>query len=112
MTASPIEVTACRVTLNPQANDRLKAFASIVLNDAFAVCDLKVIQGHEHLFVAMPSRRRRDGKFHDIAHPINHELRDVIEQRVLIAYEERMNAPPDDLAPIASETTEAVLSES
>ena len=63
-----------------------KGFASIILNHAFAICDLKIIQGHNELFVAMPSRRRRDGTFHDVAHPICQVLRDHIETVVLDAY--------------------------
>jgi stage V sporulation protein G len=56
------------------------------LNEVFAVCDLKIIKGNKGLFVAMPSRRRRDGTFHDVAHPICQTLRDHIERVVLIEY--------------------------
>lgn len=87
MNESVIRVTQCRVVINREGNDRLKAFASIILNEQFAVCDLKVIKGHTGLFVAMPSRRRRDGKFHDVAHPICADLRDLIEQCVLGEYQ-------------------------
>lgn len=83
----PIRITTCRVFLNQAEDDHLKAFASIILNESFAVCDLKIIQGGKGLFVAMPSRRRRDGTFHDVAHPINHALREHIEQVVLREYE-------------------------
>ena len=91
---SAIQVTACRVFLNQSDDEHLKAFASIILNDCFAVCDLKIIQGNKGLFVAMPSRRRRDGTFHDVAHPINHSLREHIEQIVLIEYGNVILGPP------------------
>ena len=81
-----IEVTNCRVYLNENKDDHLKGFASIILNDEFAVCDLKIIQGNTKLFVAMPSRRRRDGIFRDVAHPIVRNLREHIENIVLEAY--------------------------
>jgi stage V sporulation protein G len=85
---SEIQVTGCRVFLNQSDDEHLKGFASIILNDQFAICDLKIIQGNNKLFVAMPSRRRRDGSFHDVAHPIVHALREHIERIVLETYEQ------------------------
>lgn len=81
-----IKITECRVFLNEIEDDRLKGFASIVLNDAFAVCDLKIIRGNKGMFVAMPSRRLRNGTFHDVAHPIVPSLRKKIEEIVLKEY--------------------------
>lgn len=90
MSEPTIRVTACRVYMNQVKDPHLKAFASIVFNDSFAVCDLKIINGNSGLFVAMPSRRRRDGTFHDVAHPICQSLRDHIEEVVLAEYHERL----------------------
>ena len=87
-----IRVTGCRVFLNQTEDDRLKGFASIILNNEFAICDLKVIRGNTGLFVAMPSRRRRDGTFHDVAHPIVQTLRDHIEAVVLGEYQAQLSA--------------------
>ena len=87
---NPLQVTGCRVFLNQQEDDHLKGFASIILNDVFAVCDLKIIQGNKGLFVAMPSRRRRDGTFHDVEHPICKNLREHIEIIVLQEYERQI----------------------
>jgi stage V sporulation protein G len=100
---NPIQVTACRVYLNQSEDEHLKAFASIILNDCFAVCDLKIIQGNKGLFVAMPSRRRRDGTFHDVAHPINHTLREHIEQIVLNEYNAVTSQPPASAAPVEAD---------
>lgn len=82
-----IRVTDCKVVLNHSKDERLKGFATIVLNGEFAVRDLKIINNNNGLFVAMPSRRRRDGGFHDLAHPVLIALRQHIEEVVLGEYE-------------------------
>lgn len=65
---------------------RLKAYATIVFDDCFIVRDLKVIEGHKGVFVSMPSRRRKDGTFRDIVHPLNSEMRAAIEERIIQEY--------------------------
>lgn len=70
--------------------ERLKAYATITIDDAFIIRDLKIIKGHEGLFVAMPSKRRKDGQFKDIAHPLNQETREMIENAVFEAYEKEV----------------------
>ncbi|MCE5230321.1 SpoVG family protein [bacterium] len=82
-----IRVTGCKVLLNLSRDEHLKGFATIVLNDEFAVRDLKIINGNSGLFVAMPNRRRRDGGYHDVAHPILPALREHIEEIVLREYQ-------------------------
>jgi stage V sporulation protein G len=67
--------------------DKLKAYATITFEDLFIVRDLKVIMGTNGLFVAMPAKKRKDGTFKDIAHPLNQEMRQYIEQKVFEAYE-------------------------
>lgn len=62
---------------------RLKAYATIVFENCFIVRDLKVIEGNKGLFVSMPSRRRKDGTFRDIVHPLNSEMRSTIEETVI-----------------------------
>lgn len=68
---------------------RLRALVSVTFDDIFAVHDIKVIDGQDRLFLAMPSRRMPDGKFRDIVHPIGPALRAELEERVLRAYEEQ-----------------------
>jgi stage V sporulation protein G len=80
-----MEVTEVRVF--PVEEDRLKAYATITLDQCFLVRDLKVIMGNKGLFVAMPSKRRKDGTYQDIAHPLNSDTRRVIEDRVLGEYQ-------------------------
>jgi stage V sporulation protein G len=79
-----MEVTEVRVF--PVNEEKLKAFATITLDDCFVVRDLKVISGQDGLFVAMPSKRRKDGTFKDTAHPLNNETRRMIEHKVLDKY--------------------------
>lgn len=67
---------------------RMKAVVSITFDDAFAVHDIKVIEGQDKLFVAMPSRKTPDGEFKDIAHPINAETREIIQKAVIEKYNE------------------------
>ena len=70
--------------------DRLKAYISIILDDCFIVRDLKIIQGNGGLFVAMPSKKRNDGTYRDIAHPLNKDTRTDMEEQILNAYLEEV----------------------
>ena len=81
-----MRITEVRVHPIEEKN-RLKAYATIVFNDAFVVRDLKVISGESGLFVAMPNKKSKDGKYQDIAHPLNQETREMIEKSVLLEYE-------------------------
>lgn len=80
-----MEITEVKVYPVEQ-NGRLKAYAQIVFDGCFIVRDLKVIQGDEDLFVSMPSRKRKDGTFRDIVHPLNSETRNMIEQAIVKEY--------------------------
>lgn len=74
----------------PVREEKLKAFISIVLDECFMVNDIKVIKGKEGFFISMPSRRKRNGKFKDVAHPLNNETRQSMEKEILAAYEEAL----------------------
>ena len=91
-----IEITEVRVSL--RSDEKLKAFVSITLNNAFVIRGLKVIHGNNGLFVAMPSRKRPDGQHQDLAHPINDATRKYLTQKVLTEYEREMAAPTRDEA--------------
>lgn len=80
------------VKIFPVNEERLKAYVSITFDEAFVVRDLKVIQGATGLFVAMPSKKRKDGQFRDIAHPLNQETRNMIEDAVFTAFEAELRA--------------------
>ncbi len=85
-----MEITEVRISLRNE--DKLKAFASITLDNCFVVRGLKVINGSQGYFVSMPSRRHKDGTYRDIAHPINNDMRKLIEDRVLDSFEAELNA--------------------
>ena len=76
------------VRISPAKGGKVRAFASVVFDDCFMVNDLRVIEGREgQVFVTMPGRKARNGQMRDIAHPLNSETREHVEQRVLEEYE-------------------------
>lgn len=83
-----MNITEIRITLRD--DNKLKGFASITLDDAFVVRGLKIIEGASGPFIAMPSRKRRDGTFQDIAHPINMETREWMEGQIIAAYRQEL----------------------
>ena len=80
-----MEITDVRVSVRDE--EKLKAFVTITFDDCFVVRGVKVIEGNDGLFVAMPSRRKPDGSFQDIAHPIHAEMRGRLEEHVLDEYQ-------------------------
>ncbi len=87
-------MTITQVKVFPVAEEKLKAYVSIVLDECFLVSDLKVIQGPNGLFISMPSKRKKNGEFKDIAHPLNRETRELMERRILAEYEKVRVAAP------------------
>ena len=83
-----MDITEVRVF--PVNEEKLKAYVTITLDHCFVVRDLKVIHGNTGLFVAMPAKRRKDGTFKDIAHPLNSETRERMEKAILAEYEREM----------------------
>jgi len=71
---------------------KMKAIVSITIDDVFVVHDIKVIDGEKGLFIAMPSRKTAEGVYRDIAHPINSETRDLLQKKILGAYEEALRS--------------------
>ena len=78
--------------------ERLKAYVSITIDDCFVIRDLKVIKGNNGLCVAMPSKKRKDGQFRDIAHPLNQETREDMEKAVFDAFENEVKSMGDSLS--------------
>ncbi|MFN7975939.1 MAG: septation regulator SpoVG [Acidobacteriota bacterium] len=83
-----MEITSVRVF--PVSEEKLRAFATVIFDSCFVVTDIKIIRGSSGLFISMPSRRRKDGSFKDVAHPLNSGTRRMIEERIIAEYE-RMN---------------------
>ena len=77
-----MEITDVKVI--PVEDEKLKAFVSIVFDQCFVVTDIKIIHGPKGLFVSMPSKKRKDGTFKDIAHPLNNQMRQYLEDKVLV----------------------------
>jgi stage V sporulation protein G len=88
-----------QVKVFPVTEEKLKAYVSIVIDDCFLVSDLKVIHGPNGLFISMPSKRKKNGEFKDVAHPLNRETREKMERRILEEYEKVKDAAPPSPAP-------------
>lgn len=83
------------VSMRVVEREKVKAFASITLDDEFVVHDLRIIEGQKGLFVAMPSRKLPNGEFRDVAHPIKPEVREMIQTAVLEEFERRKEEGPE-----------------
>lgn len=81
-----MKISDVRVRLVQKDSGKLKAVASITIDECFVIHDIKVIDGNDGFFVAMPSRKTSDGEFKDIAHPINTETRQQVIDAVLDAF--------------------------
>lgn len=81
-----MKITDVRVRLVKNEDSKLKGVASVTFDECFVVHDIKIIDGPDGFFIAMPSRKGKDGTIKDIAHPINTETREVLVQSVLNAY--------------------------
>ena len=86
----PMEVTEVRVF--PVDEDKLRAYVTITLDHCFVIRDLKIIHGTSGFFVSMPSKKRKDGTYKDIAHPINNETRRMIEEKIIAEYHHVLEA--------------------
>ncbi len=100
-----------QVKVFPVNEEKLKAYVSIVIDGCFLVSDLKIIQGPNGLFISMPSKRKKNGEFKDVAHPLNRETREMLERHVLGEYERvKATAPalpaPSPVPERAPETAE------
>ena len=82
-----MNITEVRVRLVKKEEGKLKAVASVTIDDCFVVHDVKIIEGAEGCFIAMPSKRTPDGEYKDIVHPLNTETREMMGRVVLAEYE-------------------------
>ena len=90
-----MRISDVRVRIVKKDDSKLKAVASVTFDDCFVVHDIKVIEGNDGLFIAMPSRKTNDGEYKDIAHPIKTETREEIIQAILAAFEEEKLKPAE-----------------
>lgn len=82
-----MKITNVSIRKVEKEDSRMKGIASVLLDDAFAVHDIRIIEGTKGLFIAMPSRKTSTGGYRDIAHPISQEVRSMFEKEILDAYE-------------------------
>ena len=82
-----MKITSVNVRKIEKEGSRMKGIASVLLDDSFAVHDIRIIEGDNGLFIAMPSRKTATGGYRDIAHPINPEVRAMFEEAILEAYD-------------------------
>jgi len=81
-----MKISDVRIRLVNREDNKLKAVASITIDDCFVIHDIKVIEADSGAFIAMPSRKTNDGEYKDIAHPLNTETRENLKQAILTAY--------------------------
>lgn len=82
-----MKINDIRIRLINKSESKLKAVASIVIDDCFVIHDIKVLEGNQGNFVAMPSRKTPDGQYKDVAHPLNTPTREALNKAVLEEYE-------------------------
>ncbi len=83
----------CAKVLPVKDDEKLKAFVTIVIDDCMVIKDLKIIKGVDNYFIAMPAKQTRDGRYVDIAHPLNKETRLALEKTILDEYRRITNQP-------------------
>ncbi len=81
-----MKISDVRIRLVNKDNNKLKAVASMTIDECFVIHDIKVIEADDGAFIAMPSRKTNDGEYKDIAHPLNTETREIIKKAILTAY--------------------------
>ncbi len=91
-----MKITNVSICKSDREDSRMKAIASVLLDDEFAVHDIRIIEGTKGLFIAMPSRKTSSGGYRDIAHPISQEVRTMFEKEILDAYEKSLNEPTEE----------------
>lgn len=91
-----MKITNVSIRKSDREDSRMKAIASVLLDDEFAVHDIRIIEGTKGLFIAMPSRKTSSGGYRDIAHPISQEVRTMFEKEILDAYEKSLNEPKEE----------------
>ena len=88
-----MKITNVSIRKVEKEDSRMKGIASVLLDDEFAVHDIRIIEGTKGLFIAMPSRKTSTGDYRDIAHPISQEVRSMFEKEILDAYENAADEP-------------------
>ena len=91
-----MKITSVKVRITEKEDSRMKGIATVTIDDCFVVRDIRIIDGDNGLFIAMPSRKTPTGEYHDIAHPISKEVRTMFEKVIFDKYEETEDAREED----------------
>ena len=91
-----MKITSVNVRKIDKEGSRMKGIASVLLDDSFAVHDIRILEGDQRLYLDMPSRKQANGEYRDIAHPINREVRAMFEEVILDAYKKAEDEPEKD----------------
>ena len=91
-----MKITSVNVRKINKESSRMKGIASVLIDDSFAVHDIRIIEGDNGLFIAMPSRKTATGGYRDIAHPIHPEVRTMFEEAIFEAYENAEEPAEED----------------
>lgn len=102
-----MKITDVRLRKVNNQDTRMKALVSVTFDESFVIHDLRVIDGNNGLFVAMPSKRTPDGEFRDIAHPINSDMRKHVQEEVMRVYEETADAAEEKTEQASEPTVES-----
>lgn len=102
-----MKITDVRLRKVNNQDTRMKALVSVTFDESFVIHDLRVIDGNNGLFVAMPSKRTPDGEFRDIAHPINSDMRKHVQEEVMRVYEETADTAEDKEQQASEPTVES-----
>lgn len=100
-----MEITDIRIRM-VSASGKLRAVASVTFDDMFVVHDMKIIEGLGGMFIAMPSRRTPNGTFKDVCHPTNAEARAMVQDSVIAAYQQALDAAEDAVSGLEQTTVE------
>lgn len=90
-----MQITDIRIRI-VNKESKMKAVVSVTFDEAFVVHDIKIIEGEKGLFIAMPSKKTPDGEYRDIAHPINADMRAMLQNAILERYEQALRELPDE----------------
>ncbi len=85
-----MEITNVRVRIVEKDNSKMRGFANVTIDDQFVVHDIRILEGTNGLFLAMPSKQVAPGEYRDIAHPINAEARQIFTDAILAEYEKEL----------------------
>ena len=91
-----MKITNVRVRIVEKENSKMRGFANVTIDDQFVIHDIRILEGTNGLFLAMPSKQVAPGEYRDIAHPINPEARQVFTDAILAEYEKELAKPSEE----------------